>query len=481
MIRFVCTFFFACFAISAQAQTEASDYSRIGFAGFLTTTVSDYQSVGINPANLGFRPQPEVFDLSTPMEPGLEIRKRPISISLLEGGISLHSDALDRSGLFDMITQTSSGSFTPEDKARAAEAFIDKAVRFSVDLITLGVSYQSDNWGGVAVTVRERMSGTYLFSEGASRLAFEGRHYSYFDSSDVNFFGDTVGISTDPKTYSELFDGTRISTLWFREIGLSYGLKVADFEEVQIYAGAGGKYLLGYAFLDARVTNGQLQARSSISPLFGVSYGKAVTPSAISGDEFVPVGTGWSMDFGLTVRYNDFSFAASVVDIGEILWDGNVYQAEDTILNGMTSEGFNSYNLFEEAPKITGEGNYFRWGGLVESTSRLPARVRLGSSWQWNKNWRFGFDAIFPVNSEAGSLDEPIVSVGADWRPLPWLRAGFGMGGGGNMGLFMPVSVLFSVLDGVWELGISSRDVLTYVLTSRPVLSVVVGVARIRL
>ncbi len=465
----------------ASAQTEASDYSRIGFAGFLTSTVTDYQSVGINPANLGFIPRTEIFDLSAPLEPGIEIKKRSIAVSLLEGGVSLHSDALDRSGLLDMITQTSSGSFTEEDKRNAARAFMDNGVRFSIDLIALGASYQSDSWGGIAITWRERISGTYLFNESASRLAFEGRYFDYFDSSYVNFDGDTVGYATNPQPYSQLFDGTRLSTLWFRELGVSYGVKAFTInDEVNVHLGIGGKYLMGYAYVDASVVNGALVARSAISPLFGISYGKATTPSFIPGSEFEPVGTGWSLDLGTTVTWDRLSVGLSVIDLGRIIWNGNVFQAKDTVLNGLSSTGFESYNIFEEAPKITGEGAFFSWDGLNQASSDLPTRMRFGASWDWNTRWTFGLDAIFPFNSAAGALGEPLVTAGADWRPETWLKVGFGIGGGGNMGVFLPVSVLFSVFNNRWEMGLASRDLITYVVSDRPILSMVFGVARLR-
>jgi len=467
---------------SMRAQTEASDYSRIGFAGFLTSTATDYQCVGINPANLGFVPVTEIYDLSAPLQPGVEFKKRSIAFTLMEGGVSLHSDALNRSGLFDMITQTSSGSFTEADKRAAARAFIDNGVRFSIDLLAVGASYQSDSWGGIALTWRERISGTYLFNESASRLAFEGRYFDYFDSTAVNFNGDTVGYSTNPLPYSTLFDGTRLSTLWFRELAASYGLKVATIaNSVDVHIGLTGKVLLGYAYVDASVVQGALVARSAISPLFGISYGKATTPSFIPGNAFVPVGTGVGFDVGATVVWDRLSVGLSVVDIGRIVWDGNVFQAKDTILNGLSSTGFNSYNIFEEAPKITGEGAFFSWDGLGQASSDLPTRLRLGASWEWTSRWTFGFDAIFPFNRAAGALGEPLVTAGADWRPLPWLKAGFGIGGGGNMGVFLPASVMFSLFNNRWELGLSSRDLVTYLTTDRPILSLVFGVARVRL
>jgi hypothetical protein len=237
---------------------------------------------------------------------------------------------------------------------------------------------------------------------------------------------------------------------------------------------------MGYALIDAFVDQGELKARSALSPVFGISYGKATSSSYIPGTDFRPIADGWSMDVGLTVRFGSFSFAASAVDLGRMNWYGNVFVARDTILNGMSSTGFNSYNIFEEAPKITGEGNYFKWQGAQDATSNLPARMRFGISYQYSTRWRFGADAIFPFNSSAGALGEPIVSVGADWRPLIWLRTSIGIGGGGNMGAFMPVSILFSTFGGFWELGLASRDVITYFTSDRPVLSLVMGVARFR-
>lgn len=472
---------FALSPIPLFSQTEASDFARIGFSSFLTPVVSDYQCVGINPANLGFVPQTDLYELATPMGGGIERRRRSVAFSIAEGGVSLHSDALRRQGLLDMITQTSSGSFTEADKLKAAEAFIDKGVRFNADIFILGAAYQSQSWGGVAFAVRERIAGTYVFSEAASKLAFEGRYFDYFDSVAVNWAGDTVGYSSNPKTYSELFDGTRLSTLWFRDISVSYGIEIYKNDEARVYVGATGKYLMGYAYIDAFVEGGALSARSAVSPILGVTYGKATTPSFIPGNEFVPVGDGFGFDLGVTFAYEKFTLGMSVVDIGEIRWDGNVFNAKDTILNGMSSTGFDSYNIFEEAQKITGEGNYFKWEGLEAAPSTLPSRFRVGASYDWSSKWRFGVDAVFPFNSAAGALGEPLISAGADWRPVPWLRVGAGIAGGGDMGFTMPIAATFSLFGGVWELGFQSRDIVTYLTEDSPVMSLVLGLARIRL
>lgn len=465
-----------------MAQTESMDYGRMGFAGFITPVVSDYQCVGINPANLGFPPKTEVYTLSTPLTTGVTRRRRPLSVGVGESAFSLHSDALARPDLLDAMTQTTSQTFSRAQQLEAAEAFANKGIRFSVDALALGIGYQTKSWGGIAITVREKISGSFLFNASAAKLAFQGRYFDYFDSVSVNWRGDSVGYARNPKRFSELFDGTRLGMTWYREIAVSYGLEVLSASSFSLYAGVSGKYLTGYAFLDAEVREGALVARSALSPLFGIDYGTAISPSSIEGNSFVPVGDGFGVDVGLTARFGeDWTVAASVVDIGGIRWDGNVYQAKDTILNGMSSEGFSSYNIFEEAPKITGEGKFFLWGGLLNVIAPLATRTRVGIAWTPSPRWRCGLDAVFPGNATAGALGQPIVSAGIDVTPFYWLRIGTGIGGGGNMGTFIPVSATFFLFKGLIETGLSSRDIITFFTQQRPVVSAVIGIVRVRL
>lgn len=467
-------------AHTLRAQTEASDFARIGFGAYLTSVVSDYQCVGINPANLGFVPKTDVFVLATPLGGGVERQRRAWSFSIAEGGATAHSDALTRGGLMNALFNNGTLQFTLADKRKAAADFAGKGIRFSADIFSAAAAFQTNAFGGISITARERAMGTFKFNEAAASLAFEGRYYSYFDSLSTNFRGDTVGFATHPRPFSELFDGTRLAMSWFRELGISYGIGLYKSEDLDVYVGAGLKYMMAYAYLDAFVEDGQLKAYSSLSPFFGISYGKAISPSFIPGKAFEPIGDGWGLDLGLTVRVDKFTFSASVVDLGAIRYDGNVFVAKDTILNGMSSTGFASYNIFEEAPKITGDGNYFSWDGLATATSELPSRLRIGASYAHTYRWRFGIDVVTPINQAAGSLGESIVSVGADWRPTLWLRVGGGIGGGGNMGIFLPASVMFSVFGGFWEFGISSRDIITLVAIDRPVVSLTIGLARIR-
>ena len=466
---------------TALAQSEASDFARIGHAGFLASVVTDYQCVGINPANLGFVPTRDVYSFSTPLSSGSERSRKTFAVSLGEGGASIRSDALSKSGMIDILLQRGSAvTFTEADKIAAAKAFAGKGLRFNLDIMPFAFAYQHESIGGFALSVRERVNGTFVLNEQAAKLMFQGRHSDYFDSTALNWRGDTIGYARNPQKFSKLFDGTILSMSWLREFALSYGIQVFHDSSTSIYVGLTPKFLQSYAYLEARVAEGALLAQSALSPYFAINYGKATTPSAIMGTALVPIGEGYGLDAGVTVKYQDWTFSGSIIDIGSITYNGNVFAAGDTVLNGLGSEGFDSYNLFEEAPKITGEGQYFRWEGLMSAQSELPMRLRFGTSWQQSKRWSYGLDCLIALNSVAGSLQQTLISGGVDYRPKDWLNVGMGLAHGASTGATVPTSVMFSILNGRWQIGLSTLDIASIFSNTNPVVSAIFGVARIR-
>lgn len=463
-----------------HAQSESSDFARIGHAAFLSTTATDYQCVGINPANLGFVPETEIFALAEPLGSGVSRRRKDWAFTLVEGGASAHSNALSKNGLLDVVLQQGGIKFTPEQKAAAADAFSGNGLRFNADVILFGLSFQSQGLGGLALTIRERAAGNIVLNGQASSIVFEGRRSSYFDSLVVNWRGDTIGYAKRPQRYSELFNGTMLSMLWYREYAATYGLRILNLNPVRLYVGATAKAIEAFVYLDARADGSQFTARSAISPFFGINYGNATTPSFIPGNTLAPVGLGWGLDLGATLEIGNLTLSAAMIDLGKMTFNGNVFAAGDTIMNGLSSEGFDNYNLFKEAQQITGEGGFFKWGGLQTAATELPTRAKFGASYFVNYRTRVGVDVIASINRSAGSLEQPIISAGIDYRPLTWIKLGAGAGWGGTMGVFVPVSVMFSFFGGTWELGASSRDIVTYLAAKQPVMSLAVGVMRLR-
>ncbi len=468
------------------AQSEMNDYSRVGQSAIGTTLVSDYQCLGVNPANLGFIPSGIEFRATSPIDGGLERKKRRFSASVGEVGGAVHSDAMGSTDLINSMFSVNSQTFNQADKIRAAQRFSGKGVYVDADIIGLGLAYQTDFSGGFAFQQRDRISAQFVFNSFAAQFAFLGRKAPYFDSSYVLDWSpsDTVGVSRHPQLYSKLFDSTRISMSWTREWCVGYGRDVLYNDRNQVYFGISIKYIQGFALLNSYIDEKKnLVAYSAITPLFNINYGKSVTPSHIDGTGMIPVGQGYGFDFGTTWVYRrKYRFALSVLDVGSITWKGNVYAAEDYIMNGVSSAGFNSYNIFSEAQKITGNGSYFKWAGLKEVSTALPSRMRVGASYEYGNLQYGGVDIILPLNTkDPANLNTVFVSAGLNHCVLPWLYVQGGITFGGTMGFNMPAGAMISIFGGLWEFGISTRDILTYIVDKNPTVSLSAALCRIRL
>ncbi len=99
-----------------------------------------------------------------------------------------------------------------------------------------------------------------------------------------------------------------------------------------------------------------------------------------------------------------------------------------------------------------------------------------------DEKWNVGIEAVFPLNDVAGNFQKPVFSVGGEYKIGAWLRLGSGFLFGGNYGnsLLMPFGITFITSGGIWEMGVASRDITTYIKSSNPVLSLSTGFLRFR-
>lgn len=172
----------------------------------------------------------------------------------------------------------------------------------------------------------------------------------------------------------------------------------------------------------------------------------------------------------------------SLLDVGTIYWKGNVFAVKDDTLNYVSSTGFNSYNFFTEAQKIQGIGKPFLYAGLLETTTALPTRIRFGLTYNYGIDREAGFDLIVPVNrQDPANLSAALLSFGTNYAFSSFVQLQTGFTFGGSMGFNMPAGVRFSLFDGGWEFGLSTRDLLTIVVGKNPTLSFSTALFRIRL
>lgn len=486
MRRSLLTFTVSLLTLGGFAQTEGAAWTATGRGGVATTFVTDYQAIGINPANLGWSSQ---FEGKT------------FTLGFAEGSYSLYSEALAKPEtkqiLNSLITSDPDDDFSYDEKIGAASDFTQSGFAINVDINLFGAALTTDKAGGFAVGVKERFSWYSRLNETSSDILFLGYNAPYFDNQ---FFIDTTGLVNDtiattnpdsanygqasvPGFFSDILEGSEMRMTWLREYNFSYGVKVLNKENFSLSAGIGFKYIQGLGIMEVSAENGELTAFSALTPGFEIDYGDAATnnPSNIEGANFSSVGSGMGLDFGVSaVIGNRLKLGFSVVDIGSMTWDGNVYEVSDTLLIDMDENGIDNYQIFEQASNFVGQEGFLTWKGLETKEVKLPTLIRTGASYRFGEKLEAGVDLIIPGNDEPGTIEGAVFAFGGDFQPVKWVRLSAGFITGGNYDFNLPMGITLFSPDGTWEGGIASRDILTFVTDSSPTLSLATGFLRFR-
>lgn len=446
-----------------QSQTRSGGFSVTG-SGYGSAVVTDYQCLGINPANLGWKHNSHVMNLGVG-----------------ESDFSIYSEPLKRELVNNLFS--TGKQFSDAERQEAVQNFTDSKLQVEGNVSGFGFSFQDDKIGGFGFSVKERLMWNSNLNEQSADLLFNGYNASYFDT--VTFdpqTGEATGISLNPSKVTELFEGTSLEMAWFREYNLSYGRAVVNTDNFSLYAGVGLKYLEGYSYFNYSYKDGIMQAISSLNPILGVEY-DSPSPSKIDNNNYQTVGKGFGFDFGVSaLLYKKLRLALSVCDIGSIKWDGNVYQGEDALLNEIQTAGINNYNIFELDNNLAFDNlKWGGWEGLENKSVQLPSSFRAGAAYTLNTMFEFGTDIFVPMNDQPGSYDKAIVGVGTRIQPVKWFRGSIGLVSGGNTGTDIPMGISFFPFNNSsfsWEIGVAVRDVTTYFDQNKPTVSMALGLMR---
>lgn len=460
---------FSCLAvISVSAQQEITSFNVTG-SGLATMLSQDYQSVGINPSNLGWKPE------------------HMINFSLGETGLSLYSDALVKSQLSDAFSIKDFGGheLTEQQKLDAARSFTSKGFAMNVDELWFAASVQLPLVGGFAVSVRDRFSSYVKLNSTMADILFNGRNANYFDST-FSQGGDTFGVASNPQPVSKLTSGTKIYLNWYREYNFSYGRKVFELpnEAAKFYAGIGFRYIQGFGIVDIDSKNGTFTAFSSFSPWLAKQLNIPVDPNSptyvANGGFSTPVGKGYGVDIGISAEVKKFwKFGLSFNNLGSINWTGNVITVKDADFSTTNAKGLNTYNFLKGSQYIVGDKGAFQWQSGTSERTSLPTNMRMGASFDMPKIATVGLDMYVPLADVPGNFSKPIFALGGQLRPLKIVRISTGITTGGNYGFNVPLGFSFPL--AAYEFGIATRDILTYTRSDRPNYSLVFGFLRFRI
>ncbi|UYZ63226.1 DUF5723 family protein [Hymenobacter weizhouensis] len=444
--------------LTLRAQNELSNFTATGRGGVATTFATDYQAIGINPANLG------------------RVGGAKVAFTIGEFGVGAGSQSLERRQLNRLLFQRKE-TLTPDGKRELARAFTsDNALNLNADATTLAVAVQLPVVGGVAVSHRVRTTAHVGLNQNAAEIAFLGRNAPIYTSASAG----NVPLVT------EALAGTDLQFALLNEFNLAWGTRLIDQSLFQLSAGAGYRYVQGVGIIDIRVQPGSLRAYTAMSPVFDIDYGSVMNNPGFNfrarADGLQPVGRGHGFDLGLAVEAGKaLRLGLALTDLGHMTWEGNLLTANDQKLKRLNSEGIGSYNFIREVADIfaSGTDSLFQYTPGQERRASLPTKLRTGVGVRVSEFFEAGLDVTVPLNTVAGNLPTTFVGVGVDYKPTSWVRLSSGLSGGAGYGLSVPLG--FTITNPIYEIGISTRDVAGLLTSKNPYLSVAAGFLRFKL
>jgi hypothetical protein len=476
-------------ASNVYAQTEGSAFTLTGM-GVATPFATDYQALGINPANLDLKNQYE----------------RRATFGFIETGVSLYSEVLSKTDIRKNLYQEKMRDLTVNEKRQYALEFANSRNAIDLDVMTSGVSIQTNKLGSFAFSTRERIDYYSEFGPQIAELMWLGYSSDYFDSlvvENANGTFDTIpnmenidpemlekvvkGITAlqNAQSISELLKGTVFKFSWIQEYNLGWGKRILNKEKFQLHGGVGLKLLVGRGMTEIIADGNHTSVFGALSPLFGIDYDEISSnnPSALPKDasKLKPVGMGFGFDLGATAVFHDkFFLSGAVTDIGSVTWSGNVYTLNDINLVEFENGGLDNVDFVEQIEKLNGSDAILEWQGTSSRTTKLPSTMRAGFGFNNMKNIKVGVDVIAPLSDELGSLEKAVIAVGGEFSPIKHIHLQAGVVQGGNYGTKIPVGIYFTLGKGAYEFGVSSRDFVTFFRNNEPTLSMAFGFLRFR-
>jgi hypothetical protein len=443
--------------ITAFAQNEFNSFSATGRGGVMNTFVHDYQAIGVNPANLG---------RSTSI----------VAFTIGEGGLGASTQAITKATMNTFMQAAQSEELSLETRRQLAKAFTnDNVLNVGADFNTFAISVNLPKIGGFAFSNRQRGLGHVAFDKNFAELVFLGKDAELYNQYAP---GETVYVS-------KIFNGTEIKTTWLNEWNFSFGRKVIDLPFINIYAGAGYRYIQGMAIYEFSSKDGVAKAYSASSPIMGWNYDQYMkdpkfSQSAIDG-VFNPVGNGHGFDVGLSAEVlKIIKLSASVTDIGSMSWTKNLLEAKDNGFKLPEFEGSQSYTFQDAAiTAITLIDSSLVFSPVSEVTTELPTRFRAGAGIKLGNRVEIGMDYVKALNNAPGNITEDFMGVGIDVKALPFIRLSTGVSTGAGDKLNLPVG--FAIVTPVYEFGVSTRNIMAPLSDTNPGASFAMGFLRFKI
>jgi hypothetical protein len=244
------------------------------------------------------------------------------------------------------------------------------------------------------------------------------------------------------------------------------------------YAGIGFKYILGYAYLDMHSDGSTITGLSALGlDILDLEAG-ITNPITTSAAEPVGRGTGWDFGFSLKVKDN-LTASVAITDIGKMKYTANVLQINDFVLDTVSFSGVTTTDPIQIISDMLNEQELIAYSGVGAFEVNLATKLRMGASLKINDMLDIGLDAVFPMNEVAGAFETPVIGAGAQVKLFEILNLSAGISAGGGYAYNIPAGIGLDFK--FWELGVATRDALTWFGETSPNVSMALGVLRFKI
>jgi hypothetical protein len=235
--------------------------------------------------------------------------------------------------------------------------------------------------------------------------------------------------------------------------------------------------------------NGTTEAFAGFSPMFSIQYDENNVPSGFGKFQPnlvspTPIGFGTGLDLGVTMKYGENLFvSAAVTDIGGVNWRTEIYEFSDDTLLTLDYSGMQSADIANNIGQISLGSDLIDWRtSFNEYRTKLPTMFRLGVGLYLMDRVKLGLDWVAPMNDAVANVQKAVITAGAEVRlPLDF-KISMGITKGGNYSSTRITAGISKMsFNGIYEWGIASRDLVTFITNNQPTLSLAFGFLRFRI
>ena len=468
-------------SLSINAQTGLHTLPLGGLTNPVTNAYG-FSAVGINPALLALPLPGKEFagPASRWAGSGTETIEKSARFSLGIGEFAFagYVQALNKRDFNDIVfnrLQNQNFKMTLQEKREFAKQFSRTAISLDWRFTWLGISFRDkrSKWG-IGASVRDEFSFYLYMDSFVTYLAFLGLNFEYFDTFYVTPQGDTIAWTTNPITFSEAMEDTRLYLSQTRKFSVGGSYQVYQSKELDAWAGLGVNYIMGYSYGEAYALSDGIIAHGATAFLTD-SFTLAVdTANKKSFIQLQPLGTGVSFDIGGVIRYKqNLMVAFSILNLmGKINWKQHVIKLKDALIDTLINY---------QGPGSTGNigggwSDVYKFTTLVQ---KLPITFQIGATYQIIKMLSVSGFLSIPVRKVVGF--SPEFRAGVIFQPINLVTVETGFGIGGRYPFRVPIALRFGLGPRAnWQIGIATYDFLGIWRNRGPLYSLGLAFARLQ-